>query len=208
MQTWAVIIFCIGLTILSLWYTIVEILFWNQYPKILKESIERNNRYRLDRIIHYVIWWLITNIITIFTLIGLWQWKYIINQFNQFWKLATEIVPRDPMTIINIQLILFSIFWFIIIYILPLMLFIINKLTNPLFHNPIPMLSLTRFTQHVAHTFSTLDRAILKIALITFGILIVNIFPVLTTYHRWYYLGLIFICEAYLVRKIWSKKKK
>jgi len=69
------------------------------------------------------------------------------------------------------------------------------------------MLSLTRFTQHVAHKFSTLDRAILKIALVSFGLLVANVFPVLTTYHRGYYLALIFICEAYLIRKIRGQKK-
>lgn len=69
------------------------------------------------------------------------------------------------------------------------------------------MLSLTRFTQHVANRLTTVDRAVLKIALVTFGILVVHIFPVLLSYHRGYYVGLIFICEAYLVRKIRGQKK-
>lgn len=128
MQIWAVTLFCIGLTVLSLWYIIVEVFFWDQYPKILKESLERNDRYRLDRIIHYMIWWLLVNGITIFTLIRSWWWEDIISLMNQLWAFATALVPWSPIMILNIQLVLFSIVWFIFASILPLCSYICWRL--------------------------------------------------------------------------------
>lgn len=61
--------------------------------------------------------------------------------------------------------------------------------------------------ERVVKVFSIADRALFKIILVTFGLLLAKLFPVLTSYHRGYYVGLIFICEAYLVQKIRDQKR-
>lgn len=128
MQVWAVTLFCIGLTILSVGYIIVEIFFWDKYPWVLKGSLERNKRYRLDRVIHYMIWWVVSNLVTILFLSLFVWWENIFNRFNEFWILATKLASRNPVIILNIQLVLFSVVWFFIILLLPLTMYLIYNL--------------------------------------------------------------------------------
>ena len=73
------------------------------------------------------------------------------------------------------------------------------------------MFSLTRFikdlTERVVKIFFVADRALFKIILVTFGLLLAKLFPVLISYHRGYYVGLIIIVEIYFITKIRGQKR-
>ncbi len=68
------------------------------------------------------------------------------------------------------------------------------------------MLSLTRLRKETIEKFSNVDRALFKIALVTFGLFLAKVFPQLLQRHRGYYLATVFIIELYFIKKMYSKK--
>ena len=66
----------------------------------------------------------------------------------------------------------------------------------------IPMLNITRFARKLTAEFTLLDRTIVKFDLIILGLLLAKIFPVLTSLHWGWYIGVIVLVEIYFIKKI------
>ena len=69
------------------------------------------------------------------------------------------------------------------------------------------MLNLVKYAQRVAKQFTLRDRTVAKIDLIVVGLLLAKLFPVLTSFHREYYVAIVMLAEAYFVWRIKNMKK-
>lgn len=86
-----------NLNILSVWwfifflliflmgYIFVEILLWKDY--FFRENFEKYENHLFDRIIHYIAWWIVLNIIFFIFFHYVDQYKYIAEAFNISWKM-------------------------------------------------------------------------------------------------------------------------
>jgi hypothetical protein len=120
-QISATIFFCFGISIISIGYIIVEIFWWDNYR--FKKSLERNKRNLFDRIVHYVIWWIIINAISIF-----FGWIInVLNIFNSFGELVSNGFKVSPIYQTQLQFILFCICFFFLTLILSIIFFWIWK---------------------------------------------------------------------------------
>lgn len=110
MQISAVSLFCLWLTIVCIGYIFVEILLWDKY--FFRKSLTRNDNYRLDRLIHYIVRGIIINLLWIVTIILLyWSIDSLADLLNLSWKLWW-IIGIDKTSKLNLQLSLFSVFYF------------------------------------------------------------------------------------------------
>lgn len=115
-QLSATAFFCLWLTILAIGYIAVEILGGEKY--LFRKSLERNKRHIFDRIIHYVIWWGVINLIFLLVSIKMGninQWFSTLFSFEPIANNVTIKLGYDNITRDNVQFILFSIFHFIYI---------------------------------------------------------------------------------------------
>lgn len=128
MQISAVSLFCLWLTIVCIGYIFVEILRWDKY--FLRKSLIRNNNYRLDRLIHYIVRGLILNLVWISSII-LFHWSIdsLADLFNQSWELWW-ILGIDKTSKLNAQLSLFSVFYFTIYLLLFLVIWLLSLRIN------------------------------------------------------------------------------
>lgn len=112
LSTWWFIFF---LLIIIVGYLFVEILFWKKYfyRHIFKEY--KNNLF--DRILHYVFWGIIVNLAFFYLYYFTDSLTPLINYFNTLWEASKSLKPIfwDSN---NFQFIIFSIFYFINIFIL------------------------------------------------------------------------------------------
>lgn len=119
-----------SLNILSLWgflffllvflkgYIFVEIYLWKDYFFIKK--LEKYDNSIFDRIIHYISWWIILNIL--FTILWgiMWFYDKFANLLNSAWELSKALsFIWDP---ISLQFIIFSLWYFLIVMIFLLFL--------------------------------------------------------------------------------------
>ena len=100
------IVFMFWLLIVLIGYLIVEIFEWKEY--FWRQHLERYNNSLFDRILHYIIWWIIANIwILFFELLFKWGHVLLIDVFNNSRDISSSIIWN------NIQIFLFSLFYFL-----------------------------------------------------------------------------------------------
>ncbi len=128
MQISAVSAFCLWLTIVCIGYIFVEILRWNKY--FLRKSLTRNNNYRLDRLIHYILRWLILNWIIFYIIIYTWSLNELWNLFNISGSLAKVFNEIWPAFVTNLQMIIFSIYYFFFIILESIAIFFCIKIIS------------------------------------------------------------------------------
>lgn len=64
------------------------------------------------------------------------------------------------------------------------------------------MFNLFRFANKTIHHMTWVDMGVAKFDLIVVGLLLAKLFPVLTSFHWWRYVGIIVLCEIYFIRMI------
>lgn len=132
MQISATALFCIWLTVLSIGYIFVEILWWDNY--FFKKSLERNNRYWLDRVIHYILRWIIINFIFIFLGAKLWSVESLFELLNASLTLVSSFMGEGTH-ILEVQMILFSVWYFmmlsLVLFALKWLIFFADKFPLP-----------------------------------------------------------------------------
>lgn len=124
MQISATALFCIGLTTLCVGYIFVELLRGKNY--FFRNALERNNNYRLDRVIHYIVRWVIINIVFFYLNVwvnGLWK---LAKLLNVSWRISS-VLGIDSSSILNIQMIVFTIGYFILLLMVMWFIFYIVK---------------------------------------------------------------------------------
>lgn len=107
LSTWGFIFF---LLIILVWYLFVEVLFWEKY--FFRWILIKYNNNFIDRAFHYILWWIILNILFIYLnsfwdhLNNLWE------MFNSAVKFATILKPI-VWSENSVKFILFSVSYFI-----------------------------------------------------------------------------------------------
>ena len=124
MQISPIALFCLGLIVLCIGYIFVEVLRWEKY--FFRKIMERNNKYRLDRIIHYILRWIIINIVFIYMTVFSSAIHKMANLLNNAWILS-KWIWTSPESIFNIQIISFSIWYFFVLLAVMLVIFRIIK---------------------------------------------------------------------------------
>lgn len=125
MQISATAFFCAGLLTLSIGYIFVELLWGEKY--FFRKALKRNDNYRLDRVIHYIMRGLMINVVYFsmqYSVGNLWG---VANMFNISGKMAS-VFSISPSLVVNIQMIIFSILHFIQLVIILLIFFGIAKI--------------------------------------------------------------------------------
>lgn len=108
-----------GLTIIWIGYIAVEIFGWDNYR--FKKALDRNNRNLFDRLIHYVIRWGIINIIFLIRTWSKWL-ESLLDILNGSRPLA-NMFTINWQNLIETQLLIFSIQYFIIVTIFSAIIF-------------------------------------------------------------------------------------
>lgn len=115
-----------NLNILSVWwfifflliflvgYIFVEILLWKVYW--FRSNFEKYENNLFDRIIHYIAWWIILNILYIYFCVFTWTLKNLADLFNISWSLWWTLWFLWDS--INLQFIFFSIQYFLLLIII------------------------------------------------------------------------------------------
>ena len=105
------IVFMFWLLIVLIGYLIVEIFEWKEY--FWRQHLERYNNSLFDRILHYIIWWIIANIwILFFELLFKWGHVLLIDVFNNSRDISSSIIWNN-IDRVWIQIFLFSLFYFL-----------------------------------------------------------------------------------------------
>jgi len=112
MQISATAFFCIGLITLCVGYIFVELLRGKNY--FFRNALERNNNYRLDRVIHYIIRWVLINIIFFYMSMYVGNLPELGNLFNLSGQMGSILGPTTT-SVQNIQMIIFTIRYFILL---------------------------------------------------------------------------------------------
>ncbi|MFA7298512.1 MAG: hypothetical protein WC010_02595 [Candidatus Absconditabacterales bacterium] len=112
MQISPTALFCVGLITLCVGYIFVELLRGDKY--FLRNSLKRNNNYRLDRVIHYIIRGVLINIVFFYMNFYVGNLPELANSFTLAGKLASILGPTTT-SVQNIKMIMFAIGYFILL---------------------------------------------------------------------------------------------
>ena len=107
--------FMFFLLILVIGYFIVEILLWEKY--FLRKILARNQNHVLDRVIHYIIWWVIWNFL-FFLCLHFTDWhNTFVELFDNSDAIAKEFNVLFWVNPLSYKIVNFSIFylWFFIL---------------------------------------------------------------------------------------------
>lgn len=109
-STWGFIFF---LVIILVWYIFVEIQSWKNY--YFRKKLSVNNNHLFDRVIHYIFWWFLINIFIVALFSISWSTEWLANLFNDVWRISNSLVPIINNNVLDSQLIIFFISYFLII---------------------------------------------------------------------------------------------
>lgn len=127
------ILFMFWLLIIIVGYFIVEIVDWEKY--IFRQSLEKYNNSLFNRIIHYVIRGLVANLLIIIVEALLWWGKLmLIELFNNSWIISSNII-WEGIDRIGMQIIIFSLFYFLYLIILIALFYLMNWFWQLVFWN-------------------------------------------------------------------------
>lgn len=118
--------FTFFLLILSIWYFVIEVVFYKF--DFIRAIFKRYNNNLFDRIITYILVWIITNILYFYTFIfskALW---ILADLFNNSGKLANSLSFIWKDNLIWFQIITFSLVYFISLIILLIWIWILSHI--------------------------------------------------------------------------------
>jgi hypothetical protein len=100
--------FIFFLLIFLIGYIFVEILLWKKY--FFRKNLEKYENHLFDRIIHYIAWWIVLNVLYIVLLYFFDKYQNIADLLISSWKMWE--IFQELWYAKNIQFIVFSIFYF------------------------------------------------------------------------------------------------
>lgn len=107
--------FTFFLLILSIWYFVIEVVFYKF--DFIRAIFKRYDNNLFDRIITYILVWIVTNITFLFYFVLSKSTNPLINFFNSTWKIAESFSAFWKDIATWFQLITFSLFYFTILII-------------------------------------------------------------------------------------------
>lgn len=102
--------FLFFLLILSIWYIMVEIIFWEKYP--FRKLLKQNDNSVLDRFIHYIIVWIFSNIVFFYILYFTNSHIPFVQIFDNSWSIGKWFSEIFGVEILSFQLIWSALFYF------------------------------------------------------------------------------------------------
>lgn len=112
--------FIFFLLIFLIGYIFVEIILWKDY--FFRKNLEKYDNHLFDRLIHYIAWWIVLNVLYVILLHFVDWYKNLTDIFNNSWKLWWTLWFLWEVK--DLQFIFFSIQYFFVVIVV---LFILTE---------------------------------------------------------------------------------
>jgi len=105
--------FAFFLLVIWTWYSFVEVALWKKYW--FREILNNYNNSIFDRILHYIVFWILIHACFFVLMVTTWGLEWLINWFNRAWKIWNTLALGDENMWTQIQLVIFSCYYYILL---------------------------------------------------------------------------------------------